>query len=251
MPTDSQRRRRPRRPRPGRRRSTASRSPPICAFSSSGVPRAIARPWSMTTMSSQSRSASSRYCVVSSSVVPARDPFADDVPHAEAAARVEAGRRLVEEDDRRRHDEGAGEVEPSPHAARVRLRRAVGGVGEVEALQQVVRPARRACPLAQVVEPADHLQVLVAGQVFVDGRVLPGHADDPAHLVGMRAARRCRRPRTGRSPARSSVVSMRTVVVLPAPFGPSSPSTVPSGTARSRLVDGARPTRRSSRAVRR
>ena len=48
------------------------------------------------------------------------------------------------------------------------------------------------------------------------------------------------KPRQGRNPAtracplvgRSSVVRMRTVVVLPAPFGPSRPSTAPSGTSR-------------------
>jgi len=37
------------------------------------------------------------------------------------------------------------------------------------------------------------------------------------------------RPESGRS----SVVSTRTAVVLPAPLGPSTPSTVPSGTRRS------------------
>ena len=43
-------------------------------------------------------------------------------------------------------------------------------------------------------------------------------------------------PTSHRPPSgRRSVVSIRRVVVLPAPFGPSSPNTVPSGTARSRL----------------
>ena len=46
---------------------------------------------------SASSSASSRYCVVSRSVVPSRTSAADDVPHAQPAARVETGRRLVEE----------------------------------------------------------------------------------------------------------------------------------------------------------
>ncbi len=49
----------------------SSRAPPIWAFSSSLVPSAITLPWSITTIWSASRSASSRYCVVSSTVLPA------------------------------------------------------------------------------------------------------------------------------------------------------------------------------------
>ncbi len=49
-----------------------TRTPPVPtdAFSSALVPSAITRPWSMTAMRSASRSASSRYCVVSTTVVP-------------------------------------------------------------------------------------------------------------------------------------------------------------------------------------
>ncbi len=49
---------------------TWSTWPPVLAFSSSGVPVATTLPWSMTTMSCASWSASSRYCVVSSTVTP-------------------------------------------------------------------------------------------------------------------------------------------------------------------------------------
>ena len=105
---------------------TSTRSPPTCAFSSSAVPCAIAWPWSITTISSASRSASSRYCVVSSSVVPAADQFDDDLPHVGPAARVQAGRRLVQEQHRRLGHQRAGQVEPTSHAAGVRLHRTVG-----------------------------------------------------------------------------------------------------------------------------
>ena len=52
------------------------------------------------------------------------------------------------------------------------------GVGQVELLEQLV--ARAAAPRrdAQLVEPAEHPQVLAAGQVLVDGRVLARQADD-------------------------------------------------------------------------
>ena len=49
----------------------------------------------------------------------AGDEVADDLPHGAAAARVQAGGRLVEEDDARVADQAHREVEPAPHAAGV------------------------------------------------------------------------------------------------------------------------------------
>ena len=121
---------------------TSSCSPPMRALSSSAVPSAITRPWSMTEIVSASASASSRYCVVSSRVVPSADQRADDVPHAQPARRVEAGGRLVEEEHRRAGHEAGGEVEAAAHAAGVRLHHAVGGVGELELLEQLRGPGR-------------------------------------------------------------------------------------------------------------
>ena len=63
-------------------------------------------------------------------------------PTAEPAARVEPGGGLVEEEDRRAEDERGREVEPAAHAARVRLHRPPGRLGQVEALEQLVA---RAC----------------------------------------------------------------------------------------------------------
>ena len=103
----------------------------------------------------------------------------------EPAARIEPGRRLVEEQQPRPPDQRAAEVEPAAHAARVGLDDAVGGVGEIELLEQLV--GRGACASArrQLVEPAEHPQVLAPGQVLVDGRVLAGQADDAAQLLGL------------------------------------------------------------------
>ena len=112
------------------------------------------------------------------------DEAADDVPHAEPAARVEPGRRLVEEQEPRSADQRAPEVQPAAHPARVGLDDAIAGVGEVELLEELVGAApglgRR-----QLVEPAEHPQVLAPGQVLVDRRVLAGQADDLAELVGL------------------------------------------------------------------
>ena len=70
------------------------------------------------------------------------EQLADDVPQLTTAARVEAGGRLVEEDDPRPADQGHGEVETALHAPGVRRGAAVGGLGEAEPLQQLVHPGR-------------------------------------------------------------------------------------------------------------
>ena len=57
---------------------------------------------------------------------------ADLVPHAGAGLRVEAGRRLVEEQDGRPVDDAEADVEPALHAARIRAGRPIGGRLEVE-----------------------------------------------------------------------------------------------------------------------
>ena len=71
---------------------------------------------------------------------PVGDQRADDVPHVLALGRVEAGRRLVEEDHVRAADQARGQVEPPAHAAGVGLGRPVGGLGQVEPLEQLGGP---------------------------------------------------------------------------------------------------------------
>ena len=177
-------------------------------------------------MSSARRSASSRYCVVRMIVVPSRTRSREHVPQVVAAARVEAGGRLVEEQHLGAADEAGGEVEPAAHAAGEGLHQPVGGVGEVEPLEQLVGAlARRR--LRQVVQPADHHEVEPGAHQAVDGGLLGGDAD--AARAPRRRGRRRRSRRRWRCPrsAGDSVVRMRMAVVLPAPLWPSRPSTVP------------------------
>src|SRR5262249_46372708 len=94
---------------------------------------------------------------------------------------VEAGGRLVEEQDRRLGDQAGGEVEPAPHATRVALHDPVGGVAEVEPVEQLGRPGDGGGP-TQATELADHHQVLPPGERDVDGGVLRGDADVAAHV---------------------------------------------------------------------
>ena len=183
-------------------------------------------PWSITTISSASRSASSRYCVVSSTVVPSATSAADHAPQLEPAPRVEAGRGLVEVEEPRasrrgsRRGRAADACRPSTSSRTSSPRRR----------GRTPRAARRPAPglaTPEAEQPPDHDEVLLAREQLVDRRVLAGQADQAAHLGGRRR-RRSRRPTRGRRRAWSSVESTRIAVVLPAPFGPSSPNTVPS-----------------------
>jgi hypothetical protein len=80
-------------------------------------------------------------------------------PHR--GARVEAGRRLVEEDDPRVADESHREVEPAPHAAGVRGGGPPGRLDQVEAVEQLGGAAATLGP-AEPVQVGHQDQVLLA-----------------------------------------------------------------------------------------
>ena len=144
---------------------------------------------------------------------PLADELAHDRPDLVAAARIQPGRRLVQEQHARAGQQARREVETSPHPTGVRARRAVGGVSQVEALEQLVRPP--ASLRGREVEQApEHLEVLPAGQHLVDRRELAGQpqqlphprgvVDDVAakHLgpSGVRSEQRGQHPDEGRLP---------------------------------------------------
>ena len=62
------------------------------------------------------------------------------VPQPVAALRVEAGGRLVEEEHARAADEAGGEVEAAAHATGEGLHQRVGGIDEVELLEELAGP---------------------------------------------------------------------------------------------------------------
>ena len=108
-----------------------------------------------------------------------------------------------------------------------------GSVGEVELLEQLVgRAPRFAMTHSEVA--AVEVEVLADVERTVERIGLRDDADD---LLCARDARprRCRRPRATPAVGITRVVSMPTVVVLPAPFGPSRPKISPPRTSRSRL----------------
>ena len=61
------------------------------------------------------------------------------LPECRAALRIEAGGRLVEEQDARLVHERQREIEPALHPARVAADAAIGGFGEPDALEQLLR----------------------------------------------------------------------------------------------------------------
>ena len=64
--------------------------------------------------------------------------LAKDVPEREAALRIEAGGRLVEEEDRRPVEDGPGHHETLRHASGERVDRGLAPLRQLELLEQVV-----------------------------------------------------------------------------------------------------------------
>ena len=157
------------------------------------------------------------------------------------------GGRLVEEHQRRRVHQAERDVEAAALAAGELEQRATLEAAEVEPRRDdsasralARRPCDRPCRRAWVTSSSP-----TSGAGTGRGADLGDVADAAAHLA--RLARPGRARRRSRCPALgiSSVVSMRSVVVLPAPFGPSRP-TISPGRRRGRCRGRRRPGRSSS-----
>ena len=118
-----------------------------------------------------------------------------DVPELDPAARIEAGRGLVEEQQAGRANQAGAEVEPAAACRRSRSRtRAVGGVDEAEVVEHARRrsprgvPPRR-CPNRRATISRFSRPVIVGSTAAY----WPGEPDERADRVGMRRARRCPR----------------------------------------------------------
>ena len=109
---------------------------------------------------------------------------ADERPHVLAAARIQARGGLVEEHDGRLDHKAACDVDASAHSARVGADAAVGGVGEIELVEQV-GGAFGGVRLARPQQPGEQFEVLPAGQQFVDCSVLAGEHDRAPHRGGV------------------------------------------------------------------
>ena len=101
-----------------------------------------------------------------------------------ARYRIEAGGRLVEEEDARLVDESPRDLDAAPHAAREHPHRFVAPLRQLHGLEQFVDE-----PLALVARDAVELreddQVLLDAQLEVAGHRLRDHADRAADVVGL------------------------------------------------------------------
>ena len=172
-------------PQPGRSSSlNSSSTSPVgtVAFSSSGVPLAtILPPWRMAIWSAR-RSASSRYWVVRKTVVPlstsCRMVSHMSVRLLGSSPVVGSSKKMIGAVA----DQAHGDVEPAPHPAREGQQAAVGGLVEVELVEQV----RGGLPgIGDVAQLAHQHQVLPGGEHVVDRGELSGQADLLADLGGL------------------------------------------------------------------
>ena len=108
--------------------------------------------------------------------------LAEDLPQRQAALRVQARGRLVEEQHRRAVEDRARHHQPLGHPARERVDRRLGPFRELELLEQLIGDAPR-LRRADAEQAAVEVQVLPHGQLPVE-RVLLG--DDPDQLLGER-----------------------------------------------------------------
>jgi hypothetical protein len=85
--------------------------------------------------------------------------IAHDLPELGSAPGIEAGGRFVEEEDLRFDRQAAGDVETTSHPTRVPPDPATGGVGQTEALQELVGALSCASTIKSS-QPAEQDQVL-------------------------------------------------------------------------------------------
>ena len=158
---------------------------------------------------------------------------ADEVDHVAGGGGVEARGRLVQEQHLGVVQQGPGRGRAACAAGGEALDGDVGPVGHAEALEQVARRAARTTLRSEAAHPGGEHEVLACGEALVEAGVLGEHAGAPADLVAVDRGIEAEHPR-GRASGARTPLRRRTVVVLPAPFGPSSASTSPCSTSRVR-----------------
>ena len=156
----------------------------------------------------------------------------DEVEQLEADARIEADGRLVEEQHLGVRHQRPGDLEPAALATAVGPHRPVDELAETERVDDLGdaprRVGRSSCPTAG--RARARLRRPVSGRSTTGSWKTTALARRAANgsAATSNPARRAR-PDVGAM----VVVSMPTVVDLPAPFGPSRPNTSPAATSKS------------------
>ena len=143
---------------------------------------------------------------------------AHEYAHVAHARRVQAGGRLVEDEQGGVADQRSGNAKPLAHAVRVAADLVALPVGQLHGIERRVDPALGAA----AVERGDELEVAAAGEVGVEARRLheSGHPGQRPRPLDQRVAPE----QLGDAGVRADEPSsMRSVVVLPAPLGPRNP----------------------------
>src|SRR5881296_200238 len=99
------------------------------------------------------------------------------LPHRDPRLRVEAGGRLIQEQDPRVMYEPGTEIQSPAHPARVRVRAAVRSIFQLQDLEELL-DALFDKRVGHVIEPADEPKVLASGEFSVDPDRLSSIADD-------------------------------------------------------------------------
>ncbi len=207
-------------------------SRPPMPFSSSGVPAAMTLPWSTITMSRASWSASSRYCVVSSTSVPsatseriashnsARLRGSRPVVGSSKSSRRGRPTRLAPRSSRRRIPPEYVRTSRSPASARPRRSRTASAARRDPVRS---RPKSRAT-ISRFSRP------VIAGSTdaYCPASPITRRTERGSANASMPAT--CSDPEVGCS----SVATAEMNVVFPAPFGPSRAVTRPEWATRSR-----------------
>ncbi len=203
----------------------------LASFSSSGVPFAMTRPWSTTTMRCASASASSRYCVVNSTVTPSpsnsrmashtRWRLVGSSPVV-GSSRKSTGGRVMSDAARSRRRRM-----PPEYPLRTRSAASTSSNwarSSAALVREAARPMSESSPtrtrFCRPVRSGSSVASCAATPMW--RRTSPGCCTTsiPATVAW---------PASGRA----RVVRMRTAVVFPAPLGPSRPRMEPAGTEKS------------------
>ena len=162
-------------------RSPAPSSPPSTC---SSVPCPRSSPLAMTTTSSTDCATSASRWLETSTARPFGRLLAQQPAHPADAGRVEAVRRLVEDQHLRVAEQRGGDRQPLAHAHRVALHAAVGGVGRGRRR----RAPRRRGPAGCSPVGGQHAQVVARGAAGVERGVLEHGADLRARAVELLVA---------------------------------------------------------------
>ena len=197
-----------------------------------GSPIAVIRPCSMTCRAARPRAPIRANCSTTSTETPLARDLADLLVQLLDDLRRQAHRQLVEQQQR-----GVGRRAPGPSRASAARRRTSCRRAACGARPGAGTGRRRpsSTSLGRAAGVGDQPQVLGDGEVREDAAALGDRAHPGAGERVGRGAVDVRRRRRGRAPAVGAHLAAITlsVVVLPAPFGPSSATTCRAGTRRS------------------